>query len=96
MKYVAKIYSFNLPLKTPVCTNFLGTLMVKKSACSAGDSNWIPGWGRSPGEVNRYPLHYSHLENSMDRGAWRTTSHGGHKVSRTPEGLTHALTVKGK
>ena len=29
----------------------------------------IPGLGRSPGEGNGYPLQYSCLENSMDRGA---------------------------
>ena len=29
----------------------------------------IPGSGRSPGEGNGYPLQYSCLENSMDRGA---------------------------
>ena len=28
----------------------------KKSACSAGDVGWIPGWGRSPGEGNGNPL----------------------------------------
>ena len=28
----------------------------------------IPGLGRSPGEGNGYPLQYSCLENSMDRG----------------------------
>ena len=28
------------------------------------------GWGDSPGEGNGYPLQYSCLENSMDRGAW--------------------------
>ena len=31
------------------------------------------GLGRSPGEGNGYPLQYSCLENSMDRGAWRAT-----------------------
>ena len=31
---------------------------------------------------NGYPLQYSCLENSMDRGAWRTTVHGVEK-SRT-------------
>ena len=31
----------------------------------------IPGLGRSPGEGNGYPVQYSCLENSMDRGAWR-------------------------
>ena len=34
------------------------------------DPGSIPGWGRSPGEENGYPLQYSCLENSTDRGAW--------------------------
>ena len=41
----------------------------KESACSAGDPGSIPGLGRSPGEGNGYPLQYSCLDNSMDRGA---------------------------
>ena len=45
----------------------------KASACSAGDLGLIPGSGRSPGEGNDYPLQYSCLENSMDRGAWWAT-----------------------
>jgi len=36
----------------------------------------IPGSGRSPGEGNGTPLHYSCLENPMDRGAWQATVHG--------------------
>jgi len=32
--------------------------------------------GRSPGEGNGYPLQYSGLKNSMDRGAWQATVHG--------------------
>ena len=36
----------------------------------------VPGLGRSPGEGNGYPLQYSGLENSMDRGVWRATVHG--------------------
>ena len=32
--------------------------------------------GRSPGEGNGYPLQYSGLENSMDRGAWQVTVYG--------------------
>ena len=42
----------------------------KESACNAVDVGLIPGSGRSPGEENGNPLQYSHLENSMDRGAW--------------------------
>ena len=48
----------------------------KKSACSVGDPGLIPWLGRSPGEGNVYPLQYSFLENSIDRGAWRTSAHG--------------------
>ena len=32
-------------------------------------------WVWSPGEGNGYPLQYSHLENSMNRGAWRAAVH---------------------
>ena len=37
----------------------------KESTCNAGDLSSIPGWGRSPGEGNSYPLQYSGLENPM-------------------------------
>ena len=47
----------------------------KESACNAGDLGLIPGLGRSPGEGNGYPLQYSCLGNSMDRGAWQATVH---------------------
>jgi len=42
----------------------------KKPACNVGDPGSIPGSGRSPEEGNGYPLQYSCLENSMNRGAW--------------------------
>ena len=48
----------------------------KESACSMGDSGWIPRSGRSPGAGTGYPLQYSCLENSMERRAWRATVHG--------------------
>ena len=44
----------------------------KESACSVGHPGSIPESGRSPGEGNGYPLQYSCLENSMDRGAQRS------------------------
>ena len=40
------------------------------NAGDARDSDWTPGWGRSPGGGNSNPLQYSCLKNSMDRGAW--------------------------
>ena len=47
---------------------FLGGSDGKESACNVEDLGSIPGLGRSPGEGNDYPLQYSCLENSMDRG----------------------------
>ena len=48
----------------------------KESACNAEDLTLIPVSERSPEEGNGYPLQYSCLENSMDRGAWWATVHG--------------------
>ena len=39
------------------------------SAGDARDVDSIPGFGRSPGEWNGNPFHYTCLENAMDR-AW--------------------------
>ena len=47
----------------------------KESGCNAGDLSLILGLGRSPEEKNGYPLQYSCLKNSMDRGAWRAIVH---------------------
>ena len=48
----------------------------EESACNVGDLHSVPESGRSPGEGNGYPIHYSCLENSMGRRAWRATVHG--------------------
>jgi len=48
----------------------------KESAYNAGDAGSIPRLGRSPGEGNGNPLHYSCLGNPMDRGAWWAAIHG--------------------
>ena len=58
------------------CMGFPGSSAGKEPTLSAGDPSLIPGSGRSPGEGNGYPLQYSCLENSMDRGAWWATVHG--------------------
>ena len=52
---------------------FPGGSVGKESACNVGDLGSISGLGRSPGEGHSYPLQYSGLENSMDRGAWQAT-----------------------
>ena len=41
-----------------------------------GDLGSIPLSGRSPREGNDHLVHYSCLENSMDRGAWQSIIHG--------------------
>ena len=43
----------------------------KAPACSEEDPGLFSGLGRAPGEGNGYPLQYSCLENSRDRGAWQ-------------------------
>ena len=66
--------------------SFLAGSDDRESACNAGELGLIPGSGRSPGGRNRYPLRYSCLENSMDRGAWRATVYGVAKSwTRTTE-----------
>ena len=55
---------------------FPGGASGKEPACNTGYPGSIPGLERSPGEGNGYPLQYSCLENSMDRGAWWATVHG--------------------
>ena len=53
-----------------------GGSVVKNSPANAGDSGSISGSGISPGGGNGNPVHYSCLENPMDRGAWWATVHG--------------------
>ena len=59
---------------------FPGGSVVKNPPANAGDTGLIRQLGRSPGEGNGNPLQYSCLKNSMDRGAWRATVRGGHRV----------------
>ena len=50
-------------------------ILLLYSACNAGDVSSISGSGRCPGEGNGYPLQYSSLKSSLDRGAWWATVH---------------------
>ena len=45
--------------------------IVKNPPAMQGDSGSILGLGRYLGEGDGYPLQYSGLQNSMDRGVWR-------------------------
>ena len=52
----------------------------KEYTRNVGYMSSILGLGRSPGEGNGYPLQYSGLEKSIDRGAWRAKSMGSQRV----------------
>ena len=65
---------------------FLGGSEGKESACNGRDLGSIPGMERSPGEGNSYPLQYSGLENSMDRGVWQAPVHA---VAKSWTGLSN-------
>ena len=56
--------------------------MVKNAPADEGEPGVIPGPGRHPGKGNSNPIQYLCLENSMDRGAWRATVHGGQGGTR--------------
>ena len=56
-----------------ISQGFSGGSDAKESVCNTGDQDSIPGSRKSPEKGNGYPLQYSCLENSMDRGAWWAT-----------------------
>ena len=51
-----------------IVKDFPGGSDGEESACNAQNSGSILGLGRSPGEGNGYPLQYSCLKNSVDKG----------------------------
>ena len=68
--------------------NIPGGSVVKNPPANAGkpgDVGSVPGSGRYSGGGNGYPLQYSCLENSMDRGAWWATIH---VVTKSLKGLS--------
>ena len=75
--YSAQALVYDWPLK--------GGTMVKDLPATAGDARAAvstPRLRRSPGGGNGYPLQYSCLKNSTDRGAWRAAVHGVTKSQR--------------
>ena len=62
---------------------FPGGSVIKNMPANTGDTSWIPGSGRSPGEGNDNPLQYSCLGNPMNRGSWWATVYGVTKESDT-------------
>ena len=72
VSFDSSLFSFptTIPLDVP------GGSDGKEFACNVGDLVSNPASGRSPREGNGYPVQYSCLENSMDRGTWRAIVHG--------------------
>ena len=78
---------------------FLGGSVGEESSYNAGDTGLIHWSGRSPGKLNGYPLQYSFLEKSMDRGAWKAEVHGvtksGHNlVTEKQQKVFHSFLSK--
>ena len=82
-------------LQALILLGFPGGSYGKKMCLQCGRDRFNPWAGRSPGEggltpgqedllekgiPTGYPLQYSCLENSMNRGAWRATDHGWQRV----------------
>ena len=66
------------------------------SACYAGDLGSIHGSGRTPGEGNGNPFHYSCLENPLERGARWATVHGVAKCWTRLSDFTFTFFLKSK
>ena len=71
---------------------FPGSSHSKESACNAGDPGSTLSGEDSPGDGNGYPIQYSFLENSMDRGVWWAAVHGA-AMSDMTEQLTLYLST---
>ena len=62
----------------------------KESVHNVGDPGLTPRLGGFPGEGTGYPLKYSCLENSTDRGPWKAPDHG---VAKSREWLIAKNTI---
>ena len=59
---------------------FPGSSVVEDPPANAGDTNSIPGSGRSPGGGNGNPLLYPCLKNPMDRETGGVQSMGSQRI----------------
>ena len=68
---------FDKTIKTQIeSTGFPSGSVDQEFNYNAADPGSVPGLGRCPADGTGYPLQYSGLQNSMDRGAWQATVHG--------------------
>ena len=79
-KIISKYFRENFEKYLWRSRGFPGGSDGKESACNSGDLGSIPELKRPPGESNGFPLQYSCLENSMDRGALWSSSMGSQRV----------------
>ena len=80
---------FNQSSDIELLKYFLVTQTVKNLPVMQEIWIWVLGSGISPGEGNGYPLQYSCLENSVDRGAWWAIVHGVTKNQTHPSTHEH-------
>ena len=78
----------------PLQGGFLGGSDSKESACNAGSSGLIPGWGRSPGGGNGHPLQDSCLENPRDGEPGGLQSVGSQRIRLRTQAGTHPLLLQ--
>ena len=81
-KTAAKFVIYGLDEEMVYAWSSQAVLVVKNLSASAGDVKdavLTPGSGRYLGRGHDNRIQYSCLENPMDRRAWRTAVHGGHK-----------------
>ena len=77
-----------------ILEGFSGALVVKNLLADVGDTGFLLGSERSPGEGNGSQLQYSCLGNPMDREACKATFHRLSKESNTIERLNNKETTK--
>ena len=70
---------------------FPGGALVRNLPANVGDACSIPGQELGGGDGS--PFQYSCLQNSVDKGAWRTTVHG---VTKTASGSEGGLEAKNR
>ena len=85
-------YFFSSKLDSTKCILRASLVAQTVKNLPAMQETWIRSLGQEDLlEKGMYPLQYSHLENSMDRGAWQATVHWVTE-SDTTEHLTHTHT----
>ena len=73
ISYLPLLTIYWAPLVVQMVKNLLA---MQETTCNTAGLGSVPYSGRSPGGGHGYPLQYSCLENSVDRGAWRPIVHG--------------------